>query len=135
MRDVRVLTDEAELAIRLDNCKYPAFGVNGGHSGRAGRVVVNPGAPDERELKTMSDGHSLKRGDRLRIITPGGGGWGAPLDRPAGEVLADVLDGFVSSDSAFADYGVVLDCTGQAVDEAATAQERKARPRSSATSR
>jgi N-methylhydantoinase B len=131
VRDVRVLTDEAQFAVRVDNCKYPAFGVNGGHSGRGGRVIVNPGTADERELKPMSDGHTLRNGDLLRIVTPGGGGWGSPLDRPPHEVLADVHDGFVSPASAFEDYAVVLDETAEHVDEAATAAERAGRSRSS----
>jgi N-methylhydantoinase B len=129
VRDVRVLTDEAQLGLRLDNCKYPAFGVNGGHSGRGGRVLVNPGTADEREIKPMSDGHTLRRGDLLRIITPGGGGWGSPLERPPEEVLGDVQDGFVSATSAFDDYAVVLDARCERVDETATFRERAARPR------
>ena len=132
VRDVRVLADEAVLGLRLDNCKFPAFGVNGGHSGRSGRVVVNPGQADERELKPMSDGHTLRKGDLLRIITAGGGGWGSPLDRPCDEVLADVQDGFVSLASAFDDYGVVIDAATTRVDEAATANERASRETTSA---
>ena len=127
VRDVRVLSDEAALGIRIDNCRQPAFGVNGGMSGRPGRVIVNPGTPEERDLATMSDGNRLKKGDLLRVITPGGGGWGSPLDRPAEQVLADVLDGFVSAEAAFEDYGVVLD--GDAVDAAATERRRGAMPR------
>ena len=38
VRDVRVLLDEMSLGIRIDNCKYPAFGVNGGLSGGEGKV-------------------------------------------------------------------------------------------------
>lgn len=126
IRDVRVLSDDAQFGIRLDNCTQPAFGVNGGLSGRAGRVVVNPG-PDEWDIATMSDGNSLKKGDLVRIITPGGGGWGYPADRPAADVLADVMDGFISEKSAFDDYGVVL--SGDVVDHAATQARRAAMPR------
>jgi len=127
VRDVRVLADEAVLGIRLDNCRQPAFGVNGGLSGAPGRILVNPGTPGERDLATMSDGNRLKKGDLLRIITPGGGGWGCPLDRPADQVLADALDGFVSPEAARAAYGVVI--AGEAVDEQATARLRAAMPR------
>ena len=122
VRDVRILTGEAEIALRMDNCKFPAFGVNGGRAGRGGRIVLNPGTPRERELKTMSDGNRLVAGDLVRIMTPGGGGWGAPFDRPVGQVRDDVLDGFVSRESAREDYGVVLD--GDAVDEAGTRARR-----------
>ena len=123
VRDVRVLAGEAEIALRMDNCKFPAFGVNGGFAGRGGRIVLNPGTAGERDLKTMSDGNRLVAGDRVRIMTPGGGGWGPPFERPAGQVREDVLDGFVSRESAREDYGVVLD--GDAIDEVATRTRRR----------
>ena len=129
VRDVRVLSDSASFGIRLDNCRQPAFGVNGGRSGRPGRVIVNPG-PDEWDIATMSDGTRLKKGDLVRIITPGGGGWGHPQDRPADDVLADVLDGFVSAEAALEEYGVVLNGDGDAVDMAATEARRAAMERS-----
>ena len=122
VRDVRVLSDEAVIGMRIDNCRQPAFGVNGGMSGRPGRVIVNPDGPDTSELATMSDGNRLRKGDLVRIVTPGGGGWGAPADRPAEDVLSDVLDGFVSEEAAARDYGVVL--TGDAVDRTATEARR-----------
>ncbi len=124
IRDVRVLADVADLGVRLDNSRFPAFGANGGLSGAGGQVVVNPQTPEARELKTMSDGNTLKRGDLLRVITPGGGGWGNPLERPAERVLEDVLDGFVSVESALEDYGVVLDADGLRVDADATGLRR-----------
>ena len=130
VRDVRVLVDEATLGVRMDNCRYPAFGVNGGMSGSGGGFILNPGTPEERHLPTMSDGHKLKKGDLLRVITPGGGGWGSPLDRPAEDVLADVRDGFVSAPRAFEVYGVVLSADGRNVDERATQERRVALPRS-----
>jgi N-methylhydantoinase B len=127
VRDVRVLSDEAELGLRLDNCRQPAFGVNGGLSGQPGRVVVNPGTDGEYEMATMCDGNKLKKGDLVRIVTSGGGGWGSPLDRPAADVLADVLDGFVSRKAAFAEYGVIIE--GDQIDQRATEARRALMPR------
>ena len=74
----------------------------------------------------MSDGHQLKKDDLLRIITSGGGGWGSPLERPAEHVRDDVLDGFVSIESAYADYGVVLSTDGAMLDADATEARRTA---------
>jgi len=124
IRDVRVLSDAAELGLRLDNCRYPAYGANGGLSGKGGLVVVNPDTADEYSLKTMSDGNSLKKGDLVRIITPGGGGWGNPLQRPIERVLEDVLDGFISAQSAKDEYGVVLNAEGTEIDPSATDARR-----------
>jgi N-methylhydantoinase B len=125
VRDIRIIADEGILASRLENVKYPAWGVNGGQSGRAGRLIVNPGTPGEYELKPLSDNNRLRQGDVLRIMTPGGGGWGDPLDRSATSVQDDVLDGFVSLDSAVHDYGVVLEPQTLAVDETETRQLRQ----------
>jgi N-methylhydantoinase B len=128
-RDIRVIADEAVLGVRMDNVRYPAWGVNGGMCGRSGRIVVNPDTPDERELAPLSEGNRLRKGDLLRIVTAGGGGWGSPLERPAEQVLADVQDGFVSSDSARRDYGVVISEDGATLDVAATHALRAAMPR------
>jgi N-methylhydantoinase B len=125
VRDVRIIADEGILASRLENVTFPAWGVNGGHSGRPGRIVVNPGTPEERDLKPLSDNNRLRQGDLLRVMTSGGGGWGHPFDRPAAKVLEDVLDGFVSPASALKDYGVVLDPQTLEVDEVETSKVRK----------
>ena len=125
IRDIRIIADEGIMASRLENVIYPAWGVNGGHSGRAGCLIVNPDTPDAHELKPLSDNNRLHKGDLLRIMTPGGGGWGDPLDRDSTLVRDDVLDGFVSSESAFSDYGVVLDPHTLALDAAATRERRR----------
>jgi len=48
------------------------------------------------------------------MATAGGGGYGDPRERPVELVQRDVLRGFVSHDSARADYGVVFDADGKA---------------------
>jgi N-methylhydantoinase B len=126
VREIELLADEAVVAIRQDNILFPPAGVNGGHAGRPGRCVVNPGCADERVLAPMSDGNVLRRGDVMRLSTSGGGGWGNPLDRPAERVRTDVLGGFVSAEAARDDYGVVLDAAG-IVDADATTRLRAAR--------
>ena len=125
VRDLRVVGDEAVIGLRMDNIRWPAWGVKGGMGGGAGRIVVNPGTFDERELSPMSEGNKLKKGDLVRIMTPGGGGWGSPLERAAEQVRDDVLDGFISAESAARDYGVVLTPDLIDVDATATDARRK----------
>ncbi len=93
----------------------------GGRPGLPARVVVNLGRADERELGKLDVFHP-KPGDVVTIMTPGGGGYGDPLERPPVAVLEDVLDGHVSRAAAARDYGVVL--AGDTVDEAETATLR-----------
>jgi N-methylhydantoinase B len=124
VRDVRVIGEEAVIGLRMDNIRWPAWGVKGGMGGRPGRILVNPGSADARELKPMSEGNRLKKGDLVRIMTPGGGGWGSPLLRPAEQVRDDVLDGFISAASAERDYGVVLSDDLWSVDALRTAVRR-----------
>ena len=43
------------------------------------------------------------------MAMPGGGGYGAALEREPARVREDVLDGFVTREGAQRDYAVVLD--------------------------
>lgn len=52
------------------------FGMNGGGDGQPGRQVLSTAGGDSRELPS-SITFRAARGDRVRIETPGGGGWGA----------------------------------------------------------
>ena len=54
--------------------RHPPRGTDGGSDGALGRDLLN-GEP----IPAKSDGR-LRPGDRLRIETPGGGGFGAPAD-------------------------------------------------------
>ncbi|HET6182247.1 MAG TPA: hydantoinase B/oxoprolinase family protein [Acetobacteraceae bacterium] len=126
VREYEVLAEEAVLAIRIDSVQNPPWGFAGGKQGGTGRIVLNPGTERERVLPPLSDGNRVCRGDVIRIETGGGGGYGPPFDRPAAEVLEDVLGGFVSADAARSEYGVVI--ANGAVDEEATAALRDRRP-------
>ena len=61
----------------------------------------------------------VAKGRRVRLETPGGGGWGDPLERDPARVARDVRFGYISREVAAGDYGVVIDSSGE-VDGAAT---------------
>ena len=129
IRDVRVLCDKAELGTRMENTKFPPYGVIGGRAGRPGKILLNPDTPEERALPQVGDGVQLKRGDLLRLVTCGGGGWGDPFSRDPLLVQQDVARGFVSVSGALEDYGVVLDPLSYEIDKAATEECRQRSPR------
>ena len=73
--------------------------------------------------------HTIPEGDRLIFETPGGGGYGDPLERSAEAVAADVSKGLVSREAAERLYAVVLDEAG-GLDAEATRARRLAAARS-----
>ena len=100
------------------------WGLWGGLPGEDTRTFVTrrPGAdPVETDVRRAA----TEAGGRVLLMTPGGGGWGDPLERPVGEVAADVVAGYVSVGAAARWYGVVVDEEGR-VDEAGTARLRTA---------
>jgi N-methylhydantoinase B len=51
-------------------------------------------------------GVNIKKGQRVRLETPGGGGYGDPRERSAEAVRADIANGLVSAGAAREIYGV-----------------------------
>lgn len=101
-----------------------AWGLRGAGAACVSRFVKNP---DGQAVELgNTDLVACAPGDVIRVIGPGAGGWGDPLQRPAERVLRDVQAGAVSALSAEQDYGVVIRDGG--VDATATARLR-ARPR------
>jgi N-methylhydantoinase B/oxoprolinase/acetone carboxylase alpha subunit len=62
----------------------------------------------DTKMPSKSTGNIMKKGDILIAMTPGAGGYGNPLERPAMKVFNDVLDDYVSIEKAFEYYGVVI---------------------------
>ncbi len=119
----------AASTLLFERFVFRPWGAAGGMPGAPARVVLNIGRTDERELGKL-DVLEVRKGDTVTMMTPGGGGYGSPFERPAEAVLADVRLGFVSRGSAERDYGVAL--KGEVVDEPAT---RALRQRLGATPR
>ena len=123
VRDVEVLVDKATFSRYSDRHKFPVAGAAGGTDGKPGAMVLNPG---RENVKLKSKGvDEVKKGDVVRVITPGGGGYGNAYERDVQKVVEDVRNGLVSLDGARLDYGVVIaDRETLAVDTAATAALR-----------
>ena len=98
------------------------WGIFGGHPGATGRVeFFNIATPDDRkEMPAKYSGLRVSAGDVQVFYGPCGGGYGDPLERPAGKVLEDVLDGFCTVEHAREAYGVIVDLESETVDEAAS---------------
>jgi N-methylhydantoinase B len=115
---------EARFSIRSMKHIIPPHGMEGGRDGRPGDIWINPETDRAKRLPTRYADYPLHAGDVFRLDTPGGGGYGDPLARPAERVLADMREGLVSPEAAERQYGVVLTADRSKVDEAATEQKR-----------
>ncbi len=92
-------------------------GASGGGAGAGGEMTVREA--DGTLHHPFAYGSRAYGPSRYHALSPGGGGWGDPLTRPAEWVARDVRDGLVSVAGAARDYGVVVDGRGE-VDRAAT---------------
>jgi N-methylhydantoinase B len=74
VREVELLAD-SEVTLLADRRSRGPYGLQGGAEGRAGstQVVHRDGATETLPGKTSV---RLKKGDKVRIESPGGGGWG-----------------------------------------------------------
>lgn len=77
-RDLQVLADCTVSLITERRVSRPP-GLAGGSPGASGENWLLPGA-DESRAERLPDKCTirLRSGDVLRMLTPGGGGWGAP---------------------------------------------------------
>jgi N-methylhydantoinase B len=73
VREVELLTD-AQVTILSDRRKRRPYGLNGGEPGEPGRTILIT-KNGERVLAGKDSTHA-EAGDRIRIETPSGGGWG-----------------------------------------------------------
>jgi N-methylhydantoinase B len=119
--------EDARFSIRSMKHIIPPNGCAHGLPGRTGAIWINPDGKAPKQLPTRYADYPLKAGDVFRLDTPGGGGYGSPLEREPERVLADVAEGEVSPEAAERDYGVVLKRNGGglALDVAATEKRRK----------
>jgi len=98
------------------------FGLEGGKAAPPHQLYLRKS--DQRQRVDVESFYHADKGDVFEIFQSGGGGYGDPMRRPAGKVLADVIDGVVSVEKARAEYGVVIDPGTLAVDERQTAARR-----------
>jgi len=106
------------LGIQAGRYSYPAEGLFDGKTGAKGQFLVNGAQGNPYGLT------QLNPGDRVTIDAPGGGGYGNPLERDPELVVNDMIEGYISIESAKKDYGVAIDPVTLEVHEAETKKLR-----------
>ena len=93
-REWRLDADWGTVSGNFERFRHGPYGLTGGEAGRRGRFLhIRDGA--EQALPSKISNVALARGDRIRLETSGGGGWGDPANRDPAARERDALLGFV----------------------------------------
>ena len=114
---------QAKASFVMDHGRFGPQGAMGGGDGAPNEVTVWRGdVPYTPVHFSKEQDIPLEPGDRVRVKTPGGGGYGDPMQREPALVAADVRLGRYSVEEAERLFGVVIE--EGVVDKVATTQRR-----------
>ena len=104
--EIEVLEEKAEAFLFGERGRFAPKGVQGGGDGamNAFEFEQDDGSHSP-PLGSKMLGIKLKKGQAVRLETPGGGGYGAALDRSPAQVARDVSLGYLTADAATDQYG------------------------------
>jgi N-methylhydantoinase B len=105
-RDIRFVTAGEFLTV-IKKTKTAPWALDGGQRPEPNQIVVFPGTDREHRVSTKRT--DVRPGDRITLLTAGGGGHGEPSLRDPEAVKRDVAEGYVSAEAARDSYGVSLD--------------------------
>jgi N-methylhydantoinase B/oxoprolinase/acetone carboxylase alpha subunit len=100
-----------------DRHRIKPWGLYGGLEGANGATLIQQSGSKEWQTvrqafnKRSSSKYSnitIRPGDRVHLIAPGGGGWGNPSERDRAMIREDVLEEYISAKRAETDYGFRL---------------------------
>jgi N-methylhydantoinase B len=123
--EIEALAEGAtDVSLLGERGKFPPFGVNGGKSAALNRFIYQSASGEHAPpLVSKVTDIRVDAGRKVRLETPGGGGFGNPSTRDPVRVARDVNLGYVTPAAARKDYGVVIGEDGT-LDTAATAALR-----------
>ena len=126
--EVELRRGSAQASFVMDHGRFGPQGAMGGRDGACNQVTVwRNGKAYTPEHLSKEQGIPLAAGDRVRVRTPGGGGFGNPFERDAKLVIDDVAMEYYSADQARSLFGVEIDGQNAASDESNTAHIRGAK--------
>jgi N-methylhydantoinase B/oxoprolinase/acetone carboxylase alpha subunit len=103
LREYEMLAENASANVRGDRAIFPPKGLDGGHNGAPSRYF-RIGVDGRREALPSKYSDHIEQGERLLVITPGGGGTGDPHLRDRAAIARDLIDEKISAEKTAADY-------------------------------
>jgi N-methylhydantoinase B len=111
--EIELLEENASVFLFGERGKFSPPGVLGGESGTLNKFTYeqDDGVHSPILSSKMND-IKLKKGQKLLLQTPGGGGYGTPTERDPDAVALDVALGYVSHENAVRQYSVAINNDG-----------------------
>ncbi|WP_193176931.1 hydantoinase B/oxoprolinase family protein [Oricola nitratireducens] len=104
--EIELLEEKADVFLFGERGKFPPRGVAGGGDAATNRFIYEQDdGVHEPPMVSKMIGIQLKKGQKVRLETPGGGGHGDPARRAPEAIARDVRLGYVSAEAAAATYG------------------------------
>jgi N-methylhydantoinase B/oxoprolinase/acetone carboxylase alpha subunit len=133
IREFRVDCDELTVSMFMEREQIAPRGLFGGTDGPTSAILVSQDGGET--FATFGEafgvacngkfsGVVLRRGDIVREMIPGGGGYGPPLEREFERIEADLRQEYTSVADVERDYTLVIAADAVRVDRAATARRR-----------
>ena len=95
VQEIELLEGNAVVTVFGDRSRFEPPGIAGGGGGARNRVAIDSGAGFvEPPMGSKISGVRLAAGGRVRIETPGGGGYGPASERPAASIERDARLGY-----------------------------------------
>ena len=108
------LNKEIICSQMTDRHLFAPWGLKGGAEGGLGATLVMKAGNDAWQTMRQAYGKAstsrysnvaIRQGDRVKLVTPGGGGYGDPARRLPEAIATDLNEGYISPASAKAAYG------------------------------
>lgn len=104
--EIELLEENAEAFLFGERGRFAPAGVTGGGNGALNHFEYQQeDGWHEPPLTSKMLGIKLKRGQSVRLETPGGGGYGPASERDPAAVARDVALGYITEEAATAAYG------------------------------
>jgi N-methylhydantoinase B len=104
--EIETLEEETEVFLFGERARFPPPGVAGGAPGALNRFFyIKSDGEQAPPFASKAVGITLAKGGRVRIESPGGGGYGPPRERAPDAITRDIALGYETPEHAAKVYG------------------------------
>jgi N-methylhydantoinase B len=112
--EIELLEQQARAFLFGERGRYQPPGVVDGGAGATNKFFYpTDDGPQSPPMASKMVGIELRQGERVRLETPGGGGYGKAMRRDPTRVAEDVRLGYISAAAARQDYACVVNEAGE----------------------